>query len=725
MIETFQQFLEKYEGAKEERGIFFHGTHISNLKSILSNGLQPYPRKRAWDEDPNYPNSMSASRASYGGIYLTRNLGTATSVALHGKWKIGDSVLVVCVEGQPRSFVADEDDIAINAVRLRFANSINSYLAAELYWAMHLGVDVQFVEKYKKEYVENMLGDMKYKSKDRISPQLEVQLKFLFEDLWPIVVDRTTSYFPEENGTYWKSSWNRIYHNFTNKNDDAPPPPNPQEMENKFREKVDKITRTMKTLGRSTISFNQASRSLQPIGFHGSNKIVCIVEIIHSKDKDTPEIIKVHYGKLPNEFIAQYKEKRGPIRMAESRISTFLEWAKSQIPTMADLLPYADVEECFWVVEDIAKKFPSLRPDAGFFVKNGYPAEHAWLVAPDRTIIDPTHGQFDEKVPILFVKPNEKLYTSFHSYDKHHNPNCLHKELKTRQRCEAPGCDYKGQEGTDYKGQEGTKPMTEIVSPVSYQGGKQRIAPQIIDAMEINPNEPFYDLCCGSGAVSIELVKRGFPAKQIHMVDASPWGLVWQAVGQRQFDMNRFRQLIDAIPKDISKIQEHIKNLSKQPASQDTIYVYLILQAASFGGKSIWIKDNKWQNCSFRNLWTPTKTSNRRSNVNPMMPMPETLYQRMQVICDTMVGVNGYCVDINNIKPRSGTVYIDPPYQGTTLYGHTFDVEKYVKSLPVKCYVSEGKPLSGKSSLISSGRKKGGISGGRKVANEEWLSRFN
>src|SRR3546814_11771185 len=47
--------------------------------------------------------------------------------------------------------------------------------------------------------------------------------------------------------------------------------------------------------------------------------------------------------------------------------------------------------------------------------------------------------------------------------------------------------------------------------PCAYQGGKQRVAAQIVDLLlgaNPGPNTRFYDLCCGSAAVSIELVKR-------------------------------------------------------------------------------------------------------------------------------------------------------------------------------------------------------------------------
>ena len=45
--------------------------------------------------------------------------------------------------------------------------------------------------------------------------------------------------------------------------------------------------------------------------------------------------------------------------------------------------------------------------------------------------------------------------------------------------------------------------------PCSYQGGKQRIASQVVDhLLDAAPSRDshFYDLCCGSGAISIELV---------------------------------------------------------------------------------------------------------------------------------------------------------------------------------------------------------------------------
>jgi len=262
--------------------------------------------------------------------------------------------------------------------------------------------------------------------------------------------------------------------------------------------------------------------------------------------------------------------------------------------------------------------------------------------------------------------------------------------------------------------------LFELTIPCAYQGGKQRIAKQIVNIIKqyINDdNTQFYDLCCGSGAVSIELVNQGFNPANIHMVDKSPWGLFWKQIGDGNFSPELFKSWIDSVPKDVSKIQGYIKELSEIPVYKtqtDISYIFLLLQASAFGGKSIWIKDNKWQNCSFRNYWLPTETSSRRSSVNPMMPMPDTLYNRVEKLCMGMDGVKGYWEDCNDIEVEPNSViYIDPPYNKTTRYGFKFDYMNFIEKHKNKNIIllSEGKQISDNAILLSRGRSKGGISG--------------
>lgn len=279
----------------------------------------------------------------------------------------------------------------------------------------------------------------------------------------------------------------------------------------------------------------------------------------------------------------------------------------------------------------------------------------------------------------------------------------------------------------------------QLTIPCTYQGGKQRLAKYIIDIIfernTINKDTLFYDFCCGSGAITIELINRGINTENIIMLDISSWGKFWNEIGKGTFNLDRFEKYINNIPKDKSEIQKHMQDLSKLNANIDEEYIYLLLQASSFGGKQIWKQDNKWCNTSFRNYWLPTETSSRRSPVNPMMPMPDTLLQRIKNIqkhCEGLICLNEDIHNIlnRNIKNKNAIIYIDPPYKNTTKYGFNFDIEKFIdeltKKINIPIYVSEGYEFSNQTIKLSKGREKGGISGERKKkANEEWLNIFN
>ena len=287
--------------------------------------------------------------------------------------------------------------------------------------------------------------------------------------------------------------------------------------------------------------------------------------------------------------------------------------------------------------------------------------------------------------------------------------------------------------------------MTEKLEiPCSYQGGKQRLAKQIVDIFyaenEINDETKFYDLCCGSGAVSLELINRGFNPNNITMIDNGCFGQFWQDIANDEFELKVFREEINKLP-SLENIQSYLKELSNQPVDKDKmIYHYLLLQAGAFGSKQIWIEDNKWKNNTFRNYWLPTETSNRKSPVNPMMPMPETLYKRVENIVNQISG----CIvaskeDVFKTVYRldeeweSGNknviVYIDPPYSNTTGYKESFNIYELERQIwnNVPIYISEGYEMEGAKHtyLLSKGRTKGDISGDvKKKPVEEWLNKF-
>lgn len=270
--------------------------------------------------------------------------------------------------------------------------------------------------------------------------------------------------------------------------------------------------------------------------------------------------------------------------------------------------------------------------------------------------------------------------------------------------------------------------------PCSYQGGKQRVAPQLVDILleYANPATHFYDLCCGSGAVSVELVNQGIPPSQITMLDRSSWGAFWQAVGDQTFDVKEFRRLLEEVPKDKHLIKRYMASIASKGVNGNESELYLILQACSFGGKQIWSNGNRWENAYFRDYWQPTKTSVRRSPMNPMQPSPEELLRRVTYIVQKMSGITCLHKDISYILhheiPGNSIIYIDPPYQETTGYAFGFDLNSFLLEFQKKntspVFVSEGFALSPDSTHLTKTGAKGGISGTRKGRHEEWVSRI-
>ena len=246
----------------------------------------------------------------------------------------------------------------------------------------------------------------------------------------------------------------------------------------------------------------------------------------------------------------------------------------------------------------------------------------------------------------------------------------------------------------------------------------------------INDNTKFYDLCCGSGAITIELINRGVKPNNIIMLDKSSWGAFWQNIGNGNFDIDKFYNYSQKVPREKEKIQNYILELSKQKVDEDECYVYLLLQASSFGGKQIWNENGEWKNTFFRSYWKPTETSKRRSPVNPMQPMIEELENRIKTISEKCIGINCIHDDIysvlNMVDNENSVVYIDPPYSGTTRYGFNFNLSDFLSELfnntlsPI--LVSEKESISEESVRLNFNGAKGGISGNKKGKNEEWLN---
>jgi len=264
-----------------------------------------------------------------------------------------------------------------------------------------------------------------------------------------------------------------------------------------------------------------------------------------------------------------------------------------------------------------------------------------------------------------------------------------------------------------------------LIPPVSYQGGKRRQAPEIVRHMALDPETPFYDLCCGSGAVSLELISRGHNPAKITMVDAGPWGDVWRLVGAGEFGVSALEQVAQpllrarkhdpAIPNLLARLAEDYP-----PSHRLAPYAFLLMQSGAFGCKAISVFSERWR--------IPGWSTPGDRQHPPLIPEPDVLLGRMDIICRYGKGITGIKACATSLLPQAGAVvYVDPDYKGSTSYGHSLNPAE-VTSLWAEnaVYVSEQIPLSSSARLIRS-RKRGGITGlsTNKVATTEYLSLFN
>lgn len=115
-----------------------------------------------------------------------------------------------------------------------------------------------------------------------------------------------------------------------------------------------------------------------------------------------------------------------------------------------------------------------------------------------------------------------------------------------------------------------------------------------------------------------------------------------------------------------------------------------------------------------------------------MQPGRQALYERVARLVDAARGVRGLQADVSALFDEQydarSVIYVDPPYLNTTTYGFGFDLNSFVASVqakgPATLFVSEATAVSTEAVRINPEGARGGISGNRRIAHEEWLSSF-
>lgn len=308
------------------RGIWYHGTSAGLIPDILHQGLQIDPEKRAWGDDP-HAGPMKPSRASNVGVYLTKSLMSAVG---HGRRPAqrdkANIVLVVC-DLQGRSLVADEDDLGPSLASIATKELVHSANVASWYWMAGQSPDAEtlgWLKRARQEYVDSQSKFIAYRLGDNLRPRFMAKIRELVDGCWPLAVERAAAYYPREHGSNWIWSWRDNWNRYTGQPDeDAPNPPDPQAVEKRFAEHIERMTRTLKQLALRERTIPTA-RSTRSIGFSGANRIVAIVELIEGRPNYT---LRLHYGRLPDDFRRQWEEGMGPLIM-EQRPTASINQAK-------------------------------------------------------------------------------------------------------------------------------------------------------------------------------------------------------------------------------------------------------------------------------------------------------------------------------------------------------------------------------------------------------------
>lgn len=293
--------------------IMYHGTDGNNLPGILRDGLVPFPSHRAWAADPD-AGFNTPSRQSYGGVYLTRNVMTAISSSSNITKYKRKGLIVVC-RVEPKSLFADEDDIVL---AVNGAVGSNEYPIAEAYAAYvssqkegpHQSEAKTAFAGYQKDFADGFVRGMEVRLSNP-NPKLMARVREIGMEGFVVSLKRKAAYLSSDSTLARVADDYGVY---------PLKRPDKANVESEFREFWEKATHTLKGLARAerrTSDFNVSGRSLQPIKFSGTNRILAIFEFWSDRTGGNYRtLINVVYGKVPDETVKEWEQREGKWTLA-------------------------------------------------------------------------------------------------------------------------------------------------------------------------------------------------------------------------------------------------------------------------------------------------------------------------------------------------------------------------------------------------------------------------
>jgi hypothetical protein len=208
------------------------------------------------------------------------------------------------------------------------------------------------------------------------------------------------------------------------------------------------------------------------------------------------------------------------------------------------------------------------------------------------------------------------------------------------------------------------------VPPAPNQGGKRKFAGAILDALGL---------------------RAGQGAAQVTLCDAGPWADVWRYVSQGielQAFMGHWNQQSDEGQRLMfTEIRDHRLERMDGP---EAAAAWLWLQARSYGGKG-----------PAAGVAPRKITMGPRSNhgIN-RYPLDAPAHRLRQLAPLRWAPTRSLRCDVREVEPVPGAVvYLDPPYQGTTLYDWHLERDEVLElalrheAVGAVVVVSEAEPL--------------------------------
>lgn len=278
MADYKEFFLERYGGYAKSQSIWYHGTCVTHLRSIIKQGLLANPPARAWNNDERASFELPSLQSISNNVYVAKNLKTAAYAALDAcsedEGATPTDILIICCQLSNR-LMHDDEDVFHDLISSRIGDErqirkiFDYYINAKT--DAHSKTMLQHELNAWKSRIRHQLNMVDYSEFEKYSIDNNMDALFFAGFL------RQASHIYDLQQKYKLD---------------------PIVKERRYREIIDQLTkRTRFTKKMASI---QTARVPQDIKFSGPNKILCIFSTKNFLSYKTRIEPIIHFGTLPD-----------------------------------------------------------------------------------------------------------------------------------------------------------------------------------------------------------------------------------------------------------------------------------------------------------------------------------------------------------------------------------------------------------------------------------------